>query len=360
MNHFEQMLAGRQVPDPLKRADGSAVTTAEAFEREKEAVKTLLQEQEYGVLPPKPEKLTVRSGDHDPRFCAGKATLTKLHFTAEKDGEAFTFPVYAAVPTHTDGKIPAFVMINFRPDVPDKYLPSEEIIDRGYAVFSFCYKDISSDTNDFTDAGARFLVKDRTLPNASGKIMLWAWAAMRVMDYLETREDIDLDRVAVIGHSRLGKTALVTGAFDERFPFAISNDSGCCGAALTRGKAGEQKEDIVTVFPHWFCPRYLAPTKAEDLPFDQNYLLSLIVPRHIFVGSAEEDLWSDPASEFLCLYAVNPVYALYGKMGLPTPREMPTAPAVLAGDSYYQLRRGMHYFSREDWQRYMDRMDAIR
>ena len=127
--------------------------------------------------------------------------------------------------------------------------------------------------------------------------MMWAWAAMRAADYLQTLDSADLESLAVIGHSRLGKTALVAAAFDERFRFVHSNNSGCSGAAIIRGKTGEQIDDICRNFPFWFCENYKTYRKNESaLPFDQHLLLALSATRFVSVGSAAEDLWADPAS----------------------------------------------------------------
>ena len=358
---LDRFLEERAIPDVLEKKNGKKIGTATEFLKQKQELRKMLAEWEYGAIPQKPEHLDVRVELVAPEFAAGKAPLTKLRFTATDRGTTFSFPVYSVIPKERAGKLPAFVFLNFRSHVPDKYLPSEEIADRGYAVFSFCYKDITGDDDNFRDAGARFLGNGRRAKDATGKIAMWAWAAMRVMDYVESLPEIDGEQVAVIGHSRLGKTALLAGAFDERFRYVISNDSGCSGAALTRGKIGEGKREITRTFPFWFCPRYNEPTAAEDLPFDQNALLALIPPRHILIGSAEEDSWADPTSEFLNLYATNRVYRLFGLRGLVTPDEIPNAPVSLGeGDACYHVRRGMHYLSRTDWNAYMDYIDRKR
>ncbi len=356
---LDELLSARHLPDPLS-FDGEKIRTADEFDRRRAQIRRLLENEEYGTLPPKPDHLKIEKESDYPAFCRGSATLTHYTATITLAGEVFSFPFYAAIPKRKE-PVPAFVFLNFRSQIPDFYCPLEEVMDRGYAVVGFCYLDVASDDDNFRCGCAKYLSQNRRLPNATGKIMMWAWAAMRLMDFIETVPEIDRENVAVVGHSRLGKTALVTGAFDERFRYVISNDSGCSGAAVTRGKVGESLEAIVDHFPFWFCPQYKKYYgHAEDLPFDQHWLLSLIAPRHLMIGSAEEDLWADPASEFLALYATREVYALYGARGLVTKDELPVPDTALGeGDALYQVRHGVHYFSRADWLSYLDFMDRF-
>lgn len=359
MINVEQILKDRKVPSAMIMNSGKPVKTVADFEKRREEIKKILEEEAYGVIPPKPDHLKVEVESVMERFCAGKAPWQKLKFICTVGENEFSFPVSAVIPK-SDKPLPAFVHINFRPDVPDRYMPSEELVDRGYAVFSFCYQDVSNDDRNFKDKAAKYL-SNRRRKNGSSKIAIWAWAAMRVMDYIETLDTIDKDNVAVVGHSRLGKTALVAGGFDERFKYIISNCSGCGGAAITRGKIGETFEWMAGVIPYWFCPRWFDKVTAKiELPYDQNFLAALSVPRHLIIGSAETDEWSDPESEFLNCASTNPAYALYGKRGLVYGDEVPKPKTVLdEGDAVYQIRHGDHYFSREDWLVYLAYIDKV-
>lgn len=352
MNTIET-LASRNIPELLKLKTGRKVKKLADWEKRREELKKILQEEEYGYIPPKPDHLDVEVSEQVANFCAGKCQRKNLTFTVTIGEKKHSFPVVSAIPK-SDKKVPAFVFINFTPAVPDKYLPSEELCDAGFAVFSFCYNDVTKDNGDFKNGIAPIFRRGRAKQTSPGKIAMWAWAAMRVMDYVQTLDEIDTENVAVVGHSRLGKTALVAGAFDERFKYVISNDSGCSGAAITRGKVGETVPVITNVFPFWFNPRYAKNAATfEERGYDQHFLLALAAPRHLMIGSAEEDLWADPASEFLSAYAASEAYKLYGYKGVSETEEIPGAKSVVYGDRvFYQHRHGTHYFSREDWGEY--------
>ena len=192
--------------------------------------------------------------------------------------------------------------------------------------------------------------------NDTGKIVMWAYAAMRTLDYILETEDTDRSNIAVAGHSRLGKTALVAGAFDERFICAYSNNSGCSGAAITRGKAGEQVAVITKAFPFWFCKKYRDYADRHDaLPFDQHFLVSAIAPRQVYIASAAEDTWADPESEYLCCAASSEYWKLYGKTGFVGEDRAPIVGDIFHDGSIgYHLRSGEHYFSREDWNKFLN------
>ncbi|MBQ4110697.1 MAG: hypothetical protein IJC74_07415 [Clostridia bacterium] len=312
----------------------------------------ILLKEEYGYMPPQPESISYKSiENYIPNFCAGKAISRKVEITSQISGKELTFPLYVTIP-NKEGKHPFFICINFFDCVPDRYIPVEEIVDNGFAVLSFSYKDVTDDNDDFTNGLAGVLYENGKRGESDpGKIAMWAWAAQRAMDYAQTLDCLDFDCSIVCGHSRLGKTALLTAATDERFKYAYSNNSGCSGAAISRGKQGERIEDICKNFPYWFCENYKKYVNNEyNMPFDQHYLVASIAPRYVYIASADEDKWADPDSEMLTCYAVGGIYEKHRKQGFVCEDRLPQVNDMYhEGCVGYHLRAGLHYFSREDW-----------
>ncbi|MGI6254706.1 MAG: hypothetical protein ACOYJZ_03635 [Acutalibacter sp.] len=331
----------------------------EALGREK-ALKLLL-EKEYGYPLPRPNTLEFQERKANENAFAGKAVHRTVEARVTWNGREFAFPFQFVCPK-ADQPVPAVVLINFTPAVPDPYLPSEELCDLGMAVASFGCADVSEDNGDFTAGAGGLFQIDRSQPGAPGKLAIWAWAASVLRDYLETRQEVDQKHTAVAGHSRMGKTALLAGVLDRRFQYVFANESGCSGAALYRGKVGETAKDIWERFPYWFCPRFADCTgDPETLDFDQHFLLSAIAPRKLYVGSAQEDLWSDPASELQGCLAASPAYEALGVPGLVLEDAQPQlGKGYHCGNIGYHLRSGSHFLSREDWGQFVQFLKAHR
>ena len=234
--------------------------------------------------------------------------------------------------------------------------PLEMIIEEGYGLATLYREDIAPDKDDFSNGVyTLFYHKDQQKPepNEWGTVAAWSWGLSQVMNYLETLDKVDSEKVIVMGHSRLGKAALWAAATDERFAACISNNSGAMGAALSRRRFGETVEVINSAFPHWFCGNFKKySNKEEFLPIDQHMLISLIAPRPVYVASATEDLWADPRGEFLSAKEASVVYNLYGIEGL-TSTEMPKPDTPIIGKVGYHLRTGEHDVLEWDWQQFI-------
>jgi hypothetical protein len=381
------------LPDPLRFEDGSTVASASAWRERRAELLRLFESHVYGRSPKAPPATRVVVVEQAPRALGGLAARQQVRVLLDgtESGPAFELLLYR--PSAAQGPSPAFLGLNFGgnhtvhsdpavrlsrawmragPGIVDHRAseatrgsaaaawPVERILARGYVLATVYYGDIEPDHAEGWRESVRGRfppAKGTTAADEWGALAAWAWGLQRALDYLQTLPGIDGRRVAVIGHSRLGKAALWAGAQDERFTLVVSNNSGEGGAALARRKFGERTADITRVFPHWFCARYREYAGREELlPVDQHQLLALAAPRPLYVASATEDLWADPRGEFLAAKAAEPVYRLLGKDGLGV-AERPAPDQPVGGTIGYHLRTGAHALTGYDWERYLDFAD---
>ena len=350
----------------------------------------------YGRAPDLPAETTFAIQEHPTPALNGSALRSQVavHLLPGQESPSMHLLIY--LPRHTTPPHPVFFGLNFlgnhtiHPDpeiaIPTTWLPApsafglstsldspaarglrssrwpvEYIIKRGYGLVTAYYGDLDPDFDDGFQNGLQphFYRGGQTRPAADewGAIGAWAWGLRRGLDYFSLDQAIDQQRVAVLGHSRLGKAALWAAAQDTRFALAISNNSGCGGAALFRRKFGETIELINAVFPHWFCANFHAYAAREDaLPVDQHMLLALIAPRPLYIASAADDLWADPHGEFLSTSLAGIVYELFGKTGLNT-RQQPALGLPIHNTVGYHIRPGEHDLTGYDWEQFLDFAD---
>ena len=370
----EEKVPAYTLPDLL-----AGTRTVKDWEKKRrpELVK-LFEDEMFGSVPGKPEGLHFRVRDNDPSALGGLATRrqVRIFFNAE-ESEYEDLLLY--IPNRRKGPVPAFMGVNFFGNhtigtdpgifLPDSLRyrkdftvnprgsqqqrwPLREILERGYAVATYCCEDVVPDADGYPG------IRSRYDSYSWGALAAWGWGLSRALDYLETDADVDAARVAVFGHSRMGKAAVWAGARDTRFAMVVSNASGCGGAALSRRRFGETVRRINTHFPYWFCERFHKYGDNESmLPFDQHELLALIAPRPLYVESGSEDRWADPHGEFLGLANAAPVYQLYGYEGFK-PDEWPAVEQpVTRGRNGYHIRNGRHEILLYDWLRYLDFAD---
>lgn len=279
------------------------------------------------------------------------------------------FDVMIHLPHDAQRPVPMIVGLNFLGnentiDGPKSYRWQYEMAARaGFGVATAWHIEIDPDKKEEDregrekEAGVRkWYARTQGKEADWGAISAWSWALSRIMDYLETDPDVDCSRVAVIGHSRLGKTALWAGANDPRFAAVISNDSGCCGAAISRRKFGETFSVIDTAFPYWFTRKFDSYKGHEELfPADQHQLAALIAPRPLYIASARKDLWADPKGEWLTAVNASEVYErIFHLKGLKDKESMPeTGQPDDSGTVAYRIRSGEHNIFAEDWNDYL-------
>ena len=363
------------LPDPLRRADGRRISTADEWRHGQRAhLLDLFEREVYGRTPAGGPAMTAEVRD-DTVLPGGTLRRKQVRLTFRSAYGTATADLLIYAPARATGPAPVFLGLNSGgnwtvstdPDVHapagqkrgrhERRWPVAAITAAGYAVATLGCDDFFPDKEDLASYASSmqrlFPPEDRGPgPERWGAIATWAWGLSRALDYLLTDPQCDAQRVAVIGHSRLGKAALWAGARDPRFALVVSNNSGCGGAALSKRLAGETVRDINTRFPHWFCGNFRAYNGREEaLPVDQHQLLALVAPRALAVGSASEDAWADPEGERLALELAQPVFALFG---LPVLGSDDPAPR-----SHYHLRPGEHDIILPDWQQYLRFADTV-
>lgn len=386
------------LPDLLVMEDGTRVGDGKTWRRKRRGeILELFRKHVYGRTPiGRPAEMTFTCYDEDPNALDGLATRKQVRIDVSHQGKSASLDLLVYLPHGSDKRARVFVLLNFYGNhtvcadsgirlnknwmrsrgqgVVDNRateasrggsasrFPIEMILSRGYALATMYYGDIDPDFDDGFTNGVHGVFDEPTegerAGDAWGSIAAWAWGLSRVMDYFETDGDIDHAHVAVLGHSRLGKTALWAGAQDERFALVISNESGCGGAALSRRQYGETVARINGSFPHWFCDNFERYNDNEGaLPVDQHMLIALAAPRPVYVASADRDLWCDPRGEFLACRAAEPVYALFGLPGLGVEAMPGLDTPVEAGHIGYHVRSGSHNLTEFDWRQYLDFAD---
>ena len=352
-NQDESKVPPYTLPDPLVLADGKRVTDARTWiGKRRPELRRLFETHVYGRTPPGGPKARFQVTKVDAMALGGRATRKDVAITFGEGSAARRMDLLVYLPNTARAPAPVFLGLNFQRNDAVKW-PVETIVERGYGVASAYYGDLFPDRADGAGDSVLTLFPARQGPDAWNALGVWAWAVSRALDYLETDRAADAKRVALLGHSRLGKAALWAGAQDPRFAMVISNESGCGGAALSKRIYGETVAAITKRFPHWFCANFARYADHEaDLPVDQHELLALIAPRPLYVASAVEDRWADPKGEFLAALGADPVYRLLGTDGLPA-REMPAVDAPVQGTIAYHVRSGGHDLPDYDWRQYL-------
>ena len=397
----DKLTPNANFPDPLVSMLGVPIASRDAWVKDRAPeLRRLFQHYMYGQMPARPASFDAKVVREDKAALGGKATLREID--VHTTGPDLHIQLLLVIPNKRPAPAPVFLGVNFNgnhtllPDpairLPESWVPAkgnaehkagdaargkevatwaiEQTIDRGYAFAGFYNGDIVPD--DAALAKARMAEFPRahgvTDDDASATIMCWAWGFSRMIDYLVTDADIDAKRIAVVGHSRNGKTALLAAAMDERAAMVIPTQAGCGGTAPSRlppalqnppdGKLiHETVKRINTAFPHWFCGNFKAFNEATDkLPFDQHCLVALCAPRPVLFSCATEDQWSNPAGQFEMLRAADPVYKLIAGDGVGA-EKMPEAGALLASRLGYYIRSGKHSMTGEDWKVWLDYAD---
>lgn len=386
---FAQLPARSLLPDPLLMQNGDRVTSERQWkDKRRPELKALFEHYMYGKMPPAPRGMKFEVKRIDTNYFGGKATIKEVTIKF-KDTSAPSIHLMLVVPNNKKAPAPTFLALNFCGNhtivtnrdirLPTETLPKtcpgcvdrkatdagrgaqaaswalEKTIERGYALATFFNGDIEPDDVEATH-GIRSVYRSQGYD--FGAIAAWAWGLQRAVDYLLTDKDVDGQKIAVMGHSRNGKAAIVAAAFDDRIAMAIPVQAGCGGTSPSRGKVGESVKAINDRFPHWFNAEFKEfNSEPERLPFDQNCLIALCAPRPVLLSNATEDTWSNPAGQFEMLQSADAVYRLLHVEGFNA-TAMPETNHLVASRLGYFIRPGKHSVTPVDWQAILDFADA--
>lgn len=386
-NYDESKVGTYSLPDPLSFNDGKKVGNARDWERRRRELIELFQQNVYGRSPKPPARGDFTIFDSDKNALRGKAVRKQvtIYFSPNKEGPKEDVLIY--IPAGAQKPVPLILSLNFSgnhavindPAVrlatlwnrtthereqakeesrgKDTGFEVEKALARGYGFATICYQDIEPDFNSGFVHGVRplFFKKGQTEPAADdwGAIGAWAYGLSRAMDYLEKDSDVDPKRVAILGHSRLGKTVLWAGALDQRFAMVISSCPGEGGASLARRNYGETIQTLTDRFSYQFSANYKKYADHPDqLPVDTHELIALIAPRPVYITGAEDDQWADPKGEFLACVAAGPVYRLLGAQDLGTD-QMPKLNQPIMRTIGFHYRDGKHAVTDFDWNQFL-------
>ena len=398
-NYDEALVPAYTLPDPLTLQDGRPVTdAAQWYGQRRPELLSLFETEMYGRMPGRPEGLHFQVLSVEDGALGGTAVRKEIRICFD-DTDAHYMTVLLYLPRQAEGPVPVVVGANFHGNtaiifdtgvsLPDsaqvaRYRLYKEpfrgqealswpvglLLSRGYGLATFFKGDLDPEWDDGFTNGVHplFYREGQTCPDPDqwGAIGAWAWGYSRVLDYLETDPAVDATRVITAGHSRLGKTALWAAVEDGRFAMAFPNNSGCCGAALSRRGYGESLETMIRHYHYWYCGHFAKYAGREaDLPFDQHELIALMAPRPVYVTSGSEDRWSDPKGEFIATAEASKVYEFLGLPGLRSGDGRPLAPDEMppvwqpqqGGLVGYHLRQGPHALTAWDWARMLDFAD---
>lgn len=379
------------LPNVLMCQDGTIVKTIKQWEKKRRPeLMSLFTQYMYGKSPDLCIKSKIKVLKIENNAFGGRAIRKDIRIWPIKNHSEYWFDIQMYLPkSSSEQPVPVFLSPSYMPTqtvcddetlITPKYKINSEpveykrgekdhfwniskMLERNYGLVTFWHQELVIDTEvDFISGFPSLFYKkgqSYPLPDEWGSISLWAWQMSIVMNYLVTDRDVDKEKVIVLGHSRFGKAALWATAQDERFAIAISNNSGCGGAALSKRKVGETVASINKHYPQWFCGNFKQFNGREEyLPFDQHELIALIAPRPVYIASAENDTSSDIRGEFLGAKEASPVYRLYGLNGLDCDSFPPVNTPCSSGYIGYHVRKGNHGMTIFDVEQYLAFADA--
>ena len=412
-NYDKSKIPPYTLEDPLTFVDGRKVKNAADWAARRKEILGIFAKEMYGEEPPKPETLVAELQD-EKKTVDGHAIRRqyKMWFKADKSGPCLNWIVW--IPTFAPKPVPVISFLNYRgnhelvfdEDIPvqrgwsrnnDKYsvtnhvvsaktrglqqdqnnatlFPLGMILARGYAVMSACYCEVSPDPtasepdpqfrqNPFAYTGVFELwgKRDESRTDNITAIGAWSWALSRGLDLAERIPEIDAKKSVVTGCSRLGKSALLAAARDERFAVCVPNQTGGGGVPLAKRDYGENISTENRSFTHWYCRAYAKYAEApwKTMPFDQHLFVACVAPRALLVEGFDKP-WFDTEGEFLSIQAASPVWKFLGKGAMPDvpfPADYDTS--AIGKHLGYVRRNQSHGINAYDWTWMLNFADGV-
>jgi hypothetical protein len=372
-NYDEAKVAPFTLPDPLVLANGKPVRDQQTWIKQRRPEILRMYETEiYGRVPAKTPKVTWQVTETNAQAREGAAVMKKITGSMGEGPDAPQIKLTLYTPSAATKPVPVILLVNFGggPAPPPGAqgrggaFPSDppaaaEIISRGWGYATVGYQDIQPDRlNTFTQGVIGLtLAPGQQQPAADewGTISAWSWGVSRMIDYFETDASVDAKKIALFGHSRLGKTALWATAKDERIAAAFSSCSGEMGAALARRDWGETVDDMAQNFPWQFAGNLQKfAGRWNEMPVDAHMLIALSAPRPVFITGGTTDQWADPVGMFKAAVAAGPVYRLLGKKDLGATELPPLDTPLTVGDLGWHYHTGGHTATPADWKAFLD------
>jgi len=400
LNYDPARIGEVKLEDPLAFADGTPVRTPADWERRRTEILELLQREMYGRIPSpiKPVCDVIDEGVAMGGFAIRK--LVRMWFREDRTGPCVNWLVL--LPRQAKQPSPAILVLNYGGNhelLDDEHIPvptcwmrpSPEfrrygcrataatrglfadpnlrttypvgmLLARGFAVATACYQEVSKDVhgrlldgNYPADDVLSLFPYDPARADNPTALGAWAWALMRGYDLLAEDRRIEAGCVTVCGSSRLGKAALLAGAFDTRFYAVVPNQTGGGGCPLMKRNFGENAEAIQRLFPHWVCKAFAKYVDNEKaMPFDSHLLLACVAPRKLLVEGFGDPLY-DTEGEYLAAKAASPAWTFLGESGLPDVAfPQPYDLSAVGPRLGYVRRTERHGFAAIDWTWLMD------
>lgn len=366
-NYDEPKIPAYELPDPLVLRNGKPVTDADTWLKlRRPEILKLYETEIYGRVPARAPKVRFQVVEKGASALDGAALRKDIvgQFGDRPDAPQMNIALY--LPAKAVGRVPVVLHLSLAPGATgtgprrDAYIA--DILARGYAYALVTYTEIQLDNAAGRSTGVMGLTlapgQTAAAPDEWGTIAAWAWGLSRVQDYLETDTAVDAKRVAIVGHSRLGKAVLWAAAQDRRFALVFSSQGGEMGSALARRDFGETVDDMAANFGYQFAGNFQKYAGHwNDMPVDAHFLIALCAPRPLLITGASGDLWSDPRGEFLGAVAAGAVYRLLGATDLGTTTMPALDTPVMTGTLAYMEHDGPHAITPLDWKTFLDFAD---